>query len=117
MQTPRESRSRIKSTKTPNYSRLRALFVISVPADSLMACRVLTHHAMHGTYTLRSPIVAFLYGTTSTTTLPSRASVEIRQNSQTTLVQVRVERRDFVVHLSDLLDARRVEDVGEIACR
>ena len=82
-----------------------------------MARRVLTHHLMSGTYTLRNPIVAFLYGTTSTTTLPSGASVEIRQNTQTTLVQVRVEQRDFAVHLSDLLDACRVEDVGEIACR
>jgi hypothetical protein len=82
-----------------------------------MACRVLSHHAMRGIYTLRNPIVAFPYGTTSTTTLPSGASVEISQNTQTTLVQVRVEQRDFVVHLSDLLDACRVEDVSEIACR
>jgi hypothetical protein len=75
---------------------------------------VLTHHLMHGTYTLVKPIVAVPIGATGTTTLPSGASIEVRQNTQTTLVQVRVEQRDFVVHLSDLLDACKVKDVGEI---
>ena len=31
------------------------------------------------------------------------------------MVQVRWQQRSFVVHLPDLLDACRVEDVGEIA--
>ena len=69
---------------------------------------------MRGTYTLRSPIVAVLCGTTSTTTLPSGASVEVQGNVQTRLVQVKWRYRSFVVHLPDLLDACRVEDVGEI---
>ncbi len=33
------------------------------------------------------------------------------------MVRVMWQQRDFVVHLPDLLDACRVEDVGEIACR
>ena len=69
---------------------------------------------MHGTYTLRSPIVAVPFGTTNTTTLPSGASVEVRHNTQATLVQVKWQQRYFAVYLSDLLDACRVVDVGEI---
>ena len=72
---------------------------------------------MHGTYTLRSPVVAVPCGTTGMTTLPSGASVEVQRNVQTGLVQVKWQYRSFVVHLPDLLDACRVEDVGEIACR
>ena len=72
---------------------------------------------MHGTYTLGKPIVAAPVGTTDTTTLPSGASVEVPHNSQTALVQVIWQQRSFMVHLPDLLDACRVEDLGEIACR
>jgi len=79
-----------------------------------MACRVLTHRTMHGTYTLRIPIVAVPSGTTGITTLPSGASVEVQRIAQTALVQVRWQQRSFVVHLPDLLDACRVEDVAQI---
>jgi hypothetical protein len=72
---------------------------------------------MRGTYTLRNPIVAVPFGATGTTTLPSGASVEVQGNAQTGLVQVKWQYHSFVVHLPDLLDACRVEDVGEIACR
>ena len=84
---------------------------------TLLACGVLTHHPMRGTYTLRGPIVAVPFGTTSTTTLPSGASVEVQRNVQTGLVQVKWQYRSFVVHLPDLLDACGVEDVGEIISR
>jgi hypothetical protein len=69
---------------------------------------------MHGAYTLAKPIVAVLVGATRTTTLPSGASVEVPHNSQTAMVQVRWQQRSFMVHLPDLLDACRVDDVGEI---
>jgi hypothetical protein len=72
---------------------------------------------MHGMYTLAKPIVAVPVGATGTTTLPSGASVELRRNAQTGLVQVRWQQRSFIVHFPDLLDACRVEDVGEITCR
>jgi len=72
---------------------------------------------MHGAFTLAKPIVAVPVGATRTTTLPSGASVEVPHNSQTAMVQVRWQQRSFMVHLPDLLDACRVEDVGEIACR
>jgi hypothetical protein len=72
---------------------------------------------MHGTYTLGKPIVGVLAGATGVTTLPSGATIEIRHNAQATLVEVKWQQRDFVVHLPDLLDACRVEDVGEITCR
>jgi hypothetical protein len=75
---------------------------------------VATHHAMRGTYTLRNPIVAVPVDTTGMTTLPSGASVEVQGNAQTGLVQVKWQYRSFVVHLPDLLDACRVDDVGEI---
>lgn len=75
------------------------------------------YRTMHGAYTLGKPIVAVPLGATHTTTLPSGASVEIRQNSQTALVEVIWQQRSFVVHLPDLLDACRVEDVSEITCR
>jgi hypothetical protein len=83
---------------------------------SRMVGCVQTHHSMRVTYTLRSPIVAVPFGTTITTTLPSGASIEIRHNAQATLVEVKWQQRYFVVHLPDLLDACRVEDVGEIIC-
>jgi hypothetical protein len=60
------------------------------------------------------PIVAVPVGTNHTTTLPSGASVEVRYNSQITLVEVIWQQRSFMVHLPDLLDACRAEDVGEI---
>jgi hypothetical protein len=69
---------------------------------------------MRGTYTLRSPIVAVPFGTTNTATLPRGATIEIRHNARTTLVAVKWQHRVFEVHLADLLDACRVEDVGEI---
>jgi hypothetical protein len=69
---------------------------------------------MHGTFTLAKPIVAVPVGATHTTTLPSGASVELPHNSQTALVQVIWQQRSFMVHLPDLLDACRIEDVGEI---
>jgi hypothetical protein len=72
---------------------------------------------MHGAFTLAKPIVAVPVGTTDATTLPSGASVEVQQNVQIALVQVIWQERSFVVYLPDLLDACRVEDVGEIACR
>jgi hypothetical protein len=72
---------------------------------------------MHGAYTLGKPIVAVPVGATHTTTLPSGASVELPHNSQTALVQVIWQQRSFMVHLPDLLDACRVEDLGEITCR
>jgi hypothetical protein len=72
---------------------------------------------MHGAYTLGKPIVAVLVGTTRTTTLPSGASIEVRHYAQTAMVQVRWQHDSFMVHLPDLLDACRVEDVGEIVCR
>ncbi len=75
---------------------------------------VLMHHLMHGTYTLVKPIVAEPIGATGTTTLPSGASVQVQRFAQTALVQVRWQQRSFVVHLPDLLDACRVEDVGAI---
>ena len=75
---------------------------------------MLTLHPMHGAYTLLSPTVAVPFGTTNATTLPSGATVEIRHNIQTVLVQVIWQQRSFTVHLSDLLDACGVEDVGEI---
>ena len=71
---------------------------------------------MRGAYTLGKPIVAVPVGATHMTTLPSGASVELRHNSQTALVQVIWQHRSFVVHLPDLLDACRVEDLGEITC-
>ena len=71
---------------------------------------------MPGAYTLAKPIVAVPVGAANTTTLPSGASVEVPQNVQTALVQVIWQQRSFMVHLPDLLDACRVEDVGEIAC-
>jgi hypothetical protein len=46
-----------------------------------------------------------------------RASVEVQHGAQTALVQVIWQHRSFMVHLPDLLDACRVEDVGEITCR
>ena len=69
---------------------------------------------MRGTYALRKPIVAVPVDATCTTTLPTGASIEIRDNAQTALVQVEWKHRSFVVHLPDLLDACRVEDVSEI---
>jgi hypothetical protein len=72
---------------------------------------------MCGTYRLGKPIVAVPVGTTHTTTLPSGASVEVPQNVQTALVQVIWQERSFVVHLPDLLDACKVEDVSEITCQ
>jgi hypothetical protein len=72
---------------------------------------------MHGTYTLAKPIVAVTVGGTGTTTLPSGASIEVRRDAQTSLTEVVWQHRSFIVHLPDLLDACRVEDVGEIACR
>ena len=69
---------------------------------------------MRGTYALRKPIVAVPVDATRATTLPTGASIEIRDNAQTALVQVKWQHRTFVVHLPDLLDACRVEDVGEI---
>jgi hypothetical protein len=86
-------------------------------ADRSLACGVLMVRTMHGAYTLGKPIVAVPVGATRTTTLPSGASVELRHNSQTSLVQVIWQHRSFMVHLPDLLDACRVEDVGEITCR
>jgi hypothetical protein len=82
-----------------------------------MAGCVLTLHPMHGAYTLTKPIVAVPVGATDTTTLPSGASVEVQQNTQAALVQVIWQERSFVVHLHDLLDACRVEDVVEITCQ
>jgi hypothetical protein len=82
-----------------------------------MARGVLTHHPMHGAYTLAKPIVAVPVGTSRTTTLPSGARVEIPHDAHATLVQVIWQQRSFVVHLPDLLDACRVEDVGEITSR
>jgi hypothetical protein len=79
-----------------------------------MALSVLMHPLMHSTYTLGKPIVAVPVGTTHTTTLPTGASVEVQQNAQTTLVRVKWQQEYFVVHLPDLLDACRVEDVGRI---
>jgi len=70
---------------------------------------------MHGAYTLGKPILAVPVGTTDTCTLPSGASVEVRRNAQTWLAEVIWQQRSFVVHLPDLLDACRVEDVGAIA--
>ena len=72
---------------------------------------------MRDAYTLGKPIVAVPDGTTHTTTLPSGASIEVPQNTQAALVQVIWQHRSFMVHLPDLLDACRVEDVGEITCR
>ena len=69
---------------------------------------------MHGTYTLGKPLVAVPVGTTRTTTLPTGANVEVPRNPQTSLVQVVWQQRSFMVLLPDLLDACRVEDVGEI---
>jgi hypothetical protein len=69
---------------------------------------------MRSTYTLGKPIVAVPVGATYTTTLPSGASVEVQENPETPLVQVKWQQRSFMVHLPDLLDACRVEDVGEI---
>jgi hypothetical protein len=59
--------------------------------------------------------VAVTVGATGTTTLPSGASVEVRRNAQTLLAEVIWQQRSFVVHLPDLFDACRVEDVGAIA--
>jgi hypothetical protein len=69
---------------------------------------------MHGTYTLATPIVAVPVGASGTTTLPSGASIEVRRNAQISLAEVIRQQRSFMVRLSDLLDACRVEDVGEI---
>jgi len=69
---------------------------------------------MHGTYTLGKPIVAVRVGTTSSTTLPSGASVEVPHKAQTELVQVKWQHDLFMVHLPDLLDACSVEDMAEI---
>ena len=69
---------------------------------------------MNGRYTLGKPIVGVQIGTTARTTLPIGASVEVRQDVQPELVQVKWQQRDFMVHLADLLAACRVEDVGEI---
>ena len=70
---------------------------------------------MHGVYTLGKPIVAVPVGASGTTILPSGASVEVQRTAQTVLVQVIWQHRSFMVHLPDLLDVCRVEDVGEIA--
>jgi len=72
------------------------------------------YQPMHGTYTLAKPIVAVTVGASGTTTLPSGASVEVRRNAQTSLTEVIWQKRTFFVHLPDLLDACRVEDVGAI---
>ena len=72
---------------------------------------------MWGTFTLGKPIVAVPVGSTRTTTLPSGASVEVPQYAQTAIVQIQWNQRSFIIHLPDLLDACRVEDVGEITCR
>lgn len=69
---------------------------------------------MHGTYTLDKPIVAVPVGATGTSTLPSGARIEVPHYAQDPMVEVQWQQRSFVVHLSDLLDACRVEDVGEI---
>jgi hypothetical protein len=69
---------------------------------------------MHGAYTLGKPIVAVSVSATGRTTLPSGASIEVRCNALTSLAEVIWRERSFVVHLPDLLDACRVEDVGEI---
>jgi hypothetical protein len=79
-----------------------------------MACRVLTHHPMHGAYTLAKPIVAIPVGTTDTCTLRSGASVEVQHGARAAMVQVVWQHRSFVVHLPDLLDACRVEDAVQI---
>jgi hypothetical protein len=73
-----------------------------------------TYRTMHDAFTLAKPIVAVTVGATGTTTLPSGASVEVRRNAQTSMAEVIWQQRLFMVHLSDLLDACRVEDVGEI---
>ena len=69
---------------------------------------------MRGTYTLAKPIVAIPVGTTNTTTLPSGATIQIQQHDQAVMVRVMWQQRDFVVHLSDLLDACPIDDLGEI---
>jgi hypothetical protein len=74
------------------------------------------HRTMHGAYTLAKPIVAVPVGATGTSTLPSGASIEVQHGARAEMVQVRWNQRSFVVHLPDLLDACRVEDVGEIVC-
>lgn len=68
---------------------------------------------MRGTYALGKPLVAVPVGAIRATTLPTGASIEVL-NSQTSLVQVKWQQHCFFVHLPDLLDACRVEDVGEI---
>jgi len=72
---------------------------------------------MRGAYTLGKPIVAVPVGTTRTTTLPSGATIQIQQHDRAVMVRVMWQQRDFTVHLPDLLDACRVEDVGEITCQ
>jgi hypothetical protein len=69
---------------------------------------------MRGEYTLRSPIVAVPIDTSDTITLPSGARVEVQHDAQTPLVQVKWQQGYFLVHLPDLLDACRVQDVSRI---
>jgi hypothetical protein len=69
---------------------------------------------MHGTYTLAKPVVASLVGATETATLPSGACLEVPHNAHTALVVFIWQYRSFIVHLPDLLDACRVEDIGAI---
>jgi hypothetical protein len=53
-------------------------------------------------------------GATPTTTLPSGATIQIQQNDQAAMIDVVCEQQDFVVHLSDLLDACPIDNLGEI---
>jgi hypothetical protein len=88
--------------------------VISIQADSLMACCVQNASPDARHVHASNPIVAVPFGTTNTATLPRGATIEIRHNARTTLVEVKWQQRDFLVHFADLLDACRVEDLGEI---
>jgi hypothetical protein len=69
---------------------------------------------MHGAFTLGKPIVGVLVGASAATTLPSGATIQIQQNDQAVTVHVLWEQRDFVVHLSDLIDACPIDYLGEI---
>lgn len=69
---------------------------------------------VRGTYMLCKPVVAVRIDAGGTTTLPSGADVELHNKTEGELVQVKCQQQWFTVHLPDLLDAFRVEDVGEI---
>jgi hypothetical protein len=88
--------------------------IITKQAQPHGAMRAIWDRTMHGTYMLGKPIVGILVGASAATTLPSGATIQIRQHDQAVIVHVMWQQRDFVVYLSDLLDACRVEDVGEI---